>query len=333
MPAAQFNPAFSDEGIKAIRHLLDKFKRVGHPGCLNHFGLAGGGPAKEDVFTHAAIEQKNILQHHSHSLMQGIQVPTAYINPVHAHGAGVNVVKPGNEAGESCLPYSGRPNQSQRASGGNFQADILQNQIIPLVAKAYVLEADVSLDRLGRLNGLSRGFNLWCDGENFRDPLKPSHGLQHSLPGVAESAHRLIERLQVQVKSDQVRHGKLPGNRHAAAEIDDRQLACARKEVQQGAEGGHHAQCPQVKFEIVFNLFVHFLKCHLFMSERLNFTDATEVIVEYRVKFSKGLLALAEHRAYIARIEAHPDQDQRYWEKRDQREAYIHTRQDETDTD
>ena len=61
LPARECDAALADNGVVAVRQLIDELVRLREPGNALHFGIVQIGRAEHDVLAHGGREQERIL--------------------------------------------------------------------------------------------------------------------------------------------------------------------------------------------------------------------------------------------------------------------------------
>src|SRR5579863_6069203 len=72
LPAGKRDAALADHGLEPLRKLLELLADVRGLGSLKHFGLAGAGRTKGQVFAKCLAEQERLLRHHADIAAQKI---------------------------------------------------------------------------------------------------------------------------------------------------------------------------------------------------------------------------------------------------------------------
>ena len=113
---------------------------VGGARGFNHFVAAGLGVAVGDVVINAVVEQHGILRHHADGSAQGILRDVADVLAVDTDTAGAGIVKTEQQPGQRRFSGATRAHHRHRFSGGNTEADVMQNRTVCIVGKVHVVE-------------------------------------------------------------------------------------------------------------------------------------------------------------------------------------------------
>src|SRR5579863_5345683 len=146
LPAGERDAALADHGLKPLRKLLELLADVRGLGSLKHFGFAGAGRTKGEVFTKRLAEQERLLRHHADVAAQNGERIVAHGTAIDEEGAFGRFIEARNEAHHGGFSRACWPDDSETRSRGNVERDVAQHRSGP-VAAAEVSEFDLSPHR------------------------------------------------------------------------------------------------------------------------------------------------------------------------------------------
>src|SRR6185312_1732173 len=190
LTAGQGRAALSDRTVVCLRQLEDEIMRAGE---LRRFHDLRHGRIRQldgDVFPHATVEEKTLLQHHPYLPSQPERVRLLQIDAVYEHPAGLRDVEPLQELGQGALPGAAPPNHPDGGAGRNFTRNIPQDfRAIELIPEANTLQPHRAAD--GRQTHLSRvQGRLRRRVDEISQPLHRDPDLLEVLPQLDDAQNR-----------------------------------------------------------------------------------------------------------------------------------------------
>ena len=114
-------------------------------GCRNDLLIGGIGSAVADVFHHRAGEQMGVLQYHGDVRAENVTLDVLDVHTVNGDGSFLNVVETVEQIGNGGLTGTGRADKGDFLTGMGVQGDVLQNDLVGIVAEGNVGEYHVAL--------------------------------------------------------------------------------------------------------------------------------------------------------------------------------------------
>ena len=200
LPARQFNPLFTDDGLVTGRQTGDEVMDIGRPRGGDQLFLAGLGRAHAQVFLNRAMEKVGILRDHGDLPANGVEGQVAQVMAAQQHAPALRVMKAQQQPHNRRFATAGWPNHADPLAGGDSEIQTAVNRArTARIAEVDILEGQ-GRDDPGR-RGRPRG-HLRCAVQQPVQPLgrrQPDHSLvQHA----AQVAHR-PENLGAEHQNDQ----------------------------------------------------------------------------------------------------------------------------------
>ncbi len=230
LPAGELDAALADEGVVALRQVVDELVGIGGLGGRDHLGLGGIRAAEEQVLAHRAVEEEDILQDDADLPAQALEGVIVQVAAIQGDGAVGHVVEAGDQADQGGLAHAGGSDQGHHGFGGGLQADILQDADAGGVFEVDMAEDHVALDATGDGLGARDVLGLVRFGHQVGHPVGAGQGGLDGLPGAAEVPHGGIKTLEVEEESHQVRDRQRPLQGPAARRSRSRS-GCPSEEV------------------------------------------------------------------------------------------------------
>src|SRR6266851_2703745 len=96
----------------------------------------------EQVFAHASVEQKAVLEHDSHLLAQRLEAGVSEIGPVHQYAAGARIVEAREQIRQRRLACAAWPDERDELAWLDFERDSLERRPWGAwISKRYVLQS------------------------------------------------------------------------------------------------------------------------------------------------------------------------------------------------
>jgi hypothetical protein len=216
LPAGERDAALADDGVVALRQVLDEPVRLRGAGGALDLGLRRPDEAEGDVVAHGGGEEERILGDDADLAPERAACDVAHVDAVDEDAPRRDVVEARHERGERRLPRARVPDEGDRAAGGNVEVDVLEHCAV-CIRKRDVLEGDAahaawevaSVCEIGDLLGLV---------EHFEDPLAGRRRPLRLPDPHAEHAERHHEHREQQVEGEEVAERERAVHDHPAGD-------------------------------------------------------------------------------------------------------------------
>ena len=140
LPARKLQSAFAHFGIEALRQHLDERQDRCTRRCRAHFFLARAFAAISDVVADGVVEQHAVLRDDADGAAQGLLGDGGDILPVDQDAPGPRIVEAEQQPGDGGLARARRADDGGAGSGGDFEAEAVQDLPVAVIAEADVVE-------------------------------------------------------------------------------------------------------------------------------------------------------------------------------------------------
>ena len=140
--AGELEAALADFGFVAFRRQPDEAVDLRHPRRLLHLGVGRVPAAVADVVTDGVVEQHRVLRDHADGGAQRCLRDVADIFAVDQDPPAGHVVEAEQQPRNRRLARARRPDDGDGASGGDVEAQALEDRPFRFVSERDILEAD-----------------------------------------------------------------------------------------------------------------------------------------------------------------------------------------------
>src|SRR5574344_144074 len=195
-------------------------------------------PSVSDILHYGSLEKPGILQNHTEGIPQPVSVEFSDISSVQPDAAALHIIETHQKLHHCRLACASRPDDRNLLSRLYLCAEIMNDNLIRLIAKAYMLKADCSIKlpdlcRMLRclllLRLLQKGKNTFC---SCCHGLYLIDNLRDLLNRLREIPHILDESLNISYRDHTADRQHAAGKRNA----------CISKIAYKGHHRLHHAR-------------------------------------------------------------------------------------------
>ena len=144
LAAGELQAALADLGLVTLRRHADEIVDLGEPRRFLDLGIARLPAAVPDVVADGVVEQDRVLRDHADRHAQRFLGHVADVLAVDRDAPAGHLVEPEQQPRDGRLAGAGRPDHRDRVTGGDFEAEPLENFPLRIVGERNVLEADRS---------------------------------------------------------------------------------------------------------------------------------------------------------------------------------------------
>jgi len=209
---------------------------------------------------------------------------------------------------------------------------VVQHLVALAVAEVNVIERHFALD-LRQGHGPRRILNLRQFIEQLEDAVGSRAGLLEDVVDIGQAAHGLVERDDVREERDECAKRELALHDHPCACAQHQHAAQRRQEAQPREKAGPGADGGDALGHVRAADVAEARQLRLFLAERLDDTDAGEVVLQARVDVAQPVAhpAVDGPRPAVEVTEA--DGDERHGQQRDQCQPPFERQQHDRRTD
>src|SRR5215467_6757817 len=160
--------------IEAIGQRLNKIEQIHPAGSGHQLFVADTHGTQADVIGHRSGKQMGILKHHAEILAELLQIEISNIGSTDSNCPSLHFVKTQEQARECSLPCPGMPDDGDRLTRLNSEADVAEHPIVIFIGEPNPLEFDRGWRFWKRL-GLDRRVNLNRGVDELKDTFGRSH--------------------------------------------------------------------------------------------------------------------------------------------------------------
>ena len=313
LPAGKPCPAFTDEGVIAVREFADKVVDIGAPGGFNDLVHGGARSAVGDVVPDGAGEEIDVLLDHADLASQALKGQGAHVFSVDGDPAACHVIEAGQERADCCLAAAGRADEGDGSSGRDLEGYMGEDgRVVIAVVKGYVLVAYAAF-HIGEFPGVRRILDLRCRVHYFKEAAEAGQTLLHHFDQFHEDLDGIDEDADVKGIHSQVDRFHQSFCDEPAAEYERDQIHHALEEEVPGHEVPHTVVVILFGAEKCLIAPAEFLPFDVFICERLDDADAGQGVLEagvYIADFAPVFHKCLLHPGVLADCEEEHAQDQ-----------------------
>ena len=129
-------------GLVAVGQRVDEVGGERRTGCTFDVLLGRMVGAVGEVVVDRSFEQPRVLQHHAEAAAHVGSRRLAGVDTVDEDASGLDLVEPHEEIDQGRLARAGRPDDGDRLTRDDVQAQVLDQRLVFEVAEAHVLKSD-----------------------------------------------------------------------------------------------------------------------------------------------------------------------------------------------
>ena len=191
LAAGEGDAAGTEMRCHALRQGGDKISRCRRPGCRQHGGVIGLGPAIADILGHGGGEDHRLLRHQAQAAAQGLGLHQADIGAIDQHAAGLRVAEAQQQLQHRGLARAGGADQGDRFSW--FQRERYVAECWGIGAGG-VVETDAfkghAALRRRQDGGAGGGSDFGLCGQDFEQAVSRCGGALHLAPDFGNRRQR-----------------------------------------------------------------------------------------------------------------------------------------------
>lgn len=234
MPSGQLHPFFPHNSVIALGQLHDEIVGVGGAGGLLDLGRVDVRLAVGDVLPHRQIEQERVLGHDADVRAQAGQGVVVQGVAVQDDLPFLAVVETGDELHQGRLARAALAHEGHAFACTDFQVDVFEGCVL----RAGIIEGHAP----ERQGGKGRGVELcaacfflqFLGIENFKDALRPGHGLLDGVVGLTYGLEGVVKHDQGREEGEELAWSAVAGDDLAAAVPDDQARAHGADQFHEG---------------------------------------------------------------------------------------------------
>ena len=191
LPSGEEPARITQDRVVAMGQTCDALVDAGRPGSRLDLLPGGVGTSQGDVVVDGLVGQGHVLQHDRHAREQPGESRVAHVDAADAHGAVVDVVEAGDEAGQGRLATTGGADERCHGSRLGGEGHAVQDRGTGLVGEGDVLDVDAPGG--GPLTVVTGSLGHRRQGEQVGGGLGGHPGLVHVLHEADEGHEPLRE--------------------------------------------------------------------------------------------------------------------------------------------
>ena len=279
LTSRQRQTALTDRGVVPARQLRDEVVCLGGAGGGLDLRIGRVGPSVGDVRSHRVGEQEAVLEDDTHLTAQRSQRDVAQVMPVDEDRSAGRVVEARDEHRQRRLAAPAGANEGDAFTRGDVQIDPVEHRISVGIPEVDVRERDLAgelgeVDRVGWVGNGSRQV------QELEDALEPCPSLLADGQDARQLARRRHELGHVRRERQEGTEGDLVLERQPPAEGEDRHLSEQGDRLEEWLVPRLQAHRSHLRAVHGLRGGCDSFELALLLTERLDHTDAVEVLVD-----------------------------------------------------
>ena len=235
--AGEAGAAFAEPGVVAERRVEDEVVSLGRLGRRRSPARACWSACRRPGFARSCRGTRTVPAARSRcAAADRATRQLAHVDAVDQHAAFAGVVEPAEQIDERRLAAAAAADDADRFAGPDFEVDVAEHRLMPLVAERDVFELDVAPSTFGRSVGCSASFGVDRRVEQFEGALATGEKIGKPGRELRERRERRVEHRQVGEERHQRAERHLAVEHVVPADVPHDQAAEAEDELHRRRE-------------------------------------------------------------------------------------------------